>query len=115
TASLSTYTQTHKTTDASKYFDNYSIAIQNELLHCLNLLSKQTNSVYAALDLEEVKTYLHDTFERLLLVAASEDKNAEVQEQLKEVRITTQQLEWQHSLAVNLHSEIKKYLDLTPN
>lgn len=115
TASLGTYTQIHKTTDASKYFDTYSFAIQNELLHCLNLLSKQNNSVYAALDLEEAKTYLHDTFERLLLVAASEDKNAEVQEQLKEVRIITQQLEWQHSLAVNLHSEIKKYLDLTPN
>ncbi|EKF53885.1 hypothetical protein I215_15260 [Galbibacter marinus] len=112
TASLGTYTQIHKTTDASKYFDIYSFAIQNELLHCLNLLTKQNNTVYSELDLEEAKTYLHDTFERLQLVATLDAaETSEVEEQLKEVRIITQQLEWQHSLAVNLHSEIKKYLE----
>ncbi|WP_417359102.1 FUSC family protein [Galbibacter sp.] len=111
TASLGTYTQIHKTTDASKYFDTYSFAIQNELSHCLNLLKNQQNTVYSKVNLEEAKIYLQETFERLQLVAALDVETSEIQEQLKEVRIITQQLEWQHSLAVNLHSGIKKYLE----
>jgi len=114
TASLGTYTQIHKTTDASKYFDTYSFAIQNELSHCLILLGHQEQTVRLDVKLDEAKTYLHDTFERLQLVAAVDAETSEIEEQLKEVRIITQQLEWQHSLAVNLHLGIKKYLDTHP-
>lgn len=111
TASLGTYTQIHKTTDASKYFDTYSFAIQNELSHCLMLLTNQKDTVHSDVKLEQAKTYLQETFERLQQVAALDSETSEVQEQLKEVRIITQQLEWQHSLSVNLHSGIKKYLE----
>lgn len=114
TASLGTYTQIHKTTDASKYFDTYSFAIQNELSHCLILLGHQEQTVCLDIKLDEAKAYLQDTFERLQLEAAIDAETSEIEEQLKEVRIITQQLEWQHSLAVNLHSGIKKYLDTHP-
>src|SRR5690606_12506653 len=106
TASLGTYTQIHKTTDASKYFDTYSFAIQNELSHCLILLGHQEQTVCLDVKLDEAKAYLHDTFEKLQLVAVVDAETSEIEEQLKEVRIITQQLEWQHSLAVTLHSGI---------
>ena len=110
TASLGTYTQIHKTTDASKYFDNYSFAIQNELSHCLALLNGQQNADLPQVNLDQAKAYLQETYERLQHLAVLDAETSQIQEQLKEVRIITQQLEWQHSLAVNLHSGIKKYL-----
>lgn len=115
TASLGTFTQLHKTTDASKNFDSYCYAIQNELSHCLTLLDNQNRQRYSNVNLDQAKRYLQDNFERLQQVAVLDGDTSEIQEQLKEVRIITQQLEWQHSLSVNLHLGIKKYVDSESN
>lgn len=110
TASLGTYTQIHKTTDASEYFDTYIFAIQNELSHCLGILNNQNNIRIKEVQLDQAKAYLHHTFEQLNNKLEADTNIPEIQEQLKEVRIITEQLEWQYSLSLNLHLGIKKYL-----
>ncbi|MEL4308038.1 FUSC family protein [Joostella sp. CR20] len=116
TASLGTYIQIHHTTDASKYFEAYMTAIDNQLACSEATLKKESFTKVETLNLEETKNYLQQVFENLSQKRNSEidagmlEINTELREQLKEVRIVSEQLEWLHNLAQNLHNAIDAYV-----
>ncbi|WP_157136666.1 hypothetical protein [Galbibacter orientalis] len=121
TASLGTYIQIHHTTDASKYFDAYMTAIDNQLACSEATLKNETFTEIETLNLEETKNYLQQVFESLSQKRNSEidagmlEINSELREQLKEVRIISEQLEWLHNLSKNLHTAINGYIERVEN
>ena len=121
TASLGTYIQIHHTTDASKYFDAYMTAIDNQLACSEATLKNETFTEIETLNLEETKNYLQQVFESLSQKRNSEidagmlEINSELREQLKEVRIISEQLEWLHNLSKNLQTAINGYIEKVEN
>ena len=68
-----------------------------------------------------VLNYLQQVFESLSQKRNSEidagmlEINSELREQLKEVRIISEQLEWLHNLSKNLHTAINGYIERVEN
>ncbi|QLE01910.1 FUSC family protein [Galbibacter sp. BG1] len=116
TASLGTYIQIHHTTEASKYFDDYINAIEQELFNCLEILEDNSFQPKKATDLEVSKKYLKQIFEELSaerdreIDAGKLEISMEQREYLKEIRIISEQLEWLYKLSLNLFTAIKGYV-----
>ncbi|MDG3580919.1 FUSC family protein [Galbibacter pacificus] len=117
TASMGTYIQIHHTTDASEYFDAYMNSIIDKLTYCEAIIHKRDFTPQNEPDLNQAKNRLAEIYNNLSaqrneeIDAGQHAIKDELREQLKEVRIISEQLEWLYALCQNLHAGIKKYME----
>ena len=99
-ASLSTYIQNHKTTEASSHFTSYTKSIIQNLKQAENLLQKGKSEI-DRIDYKEAEDYMQKRYEELS--DAISDRYVEVQE----AQLIKEQLRWLRSISEEIINRIK--------
>ncbi|GLB49955.1 FUSC family protein [Neptunitalea lumnitzerae] len=112
-AALGTYIQSHKTTEASDYFEDYINAIINILEACVMGLNKQETQLDEALEnIKKADTYLSDIYNKLFSQREKEFLQGQVtiseslRENLKEIKLVYDQLKYLYKLSVKLEKQV---------
>ena len=116
-AALGTYIQIHQTTEASVHFDTYISFIRNNLKSALNLIEPGTaqpepteETIDEARDALVVHYYvLKDKLKRMESKGTAIPQS-QFQEEVKEARLISGQLDWIYQLSLRLNNDLKDYL-----
>lgn len=116
-AALGTYIQIHPTTEASVHFDTYISYTRNNLKSALNLIEPgkaQPEATEETIDEARDALVVHyfvlkDRLKRM--ESRGEAKPLpQFQEEVKEARLISEQLDWIYQLSLRLNTDLKDYL-----
>ncbi|HIB38272.1 FUSC family protein [Mesonia sp.] len=108
-ASLGTFIRTHKTTEASIYFETYVSYILKNLEEAMQKLNQKVNLEYSEeLTLKDADSYLDKESKKLSLkreqeIEAGKDNiSSSLRTKMQEVQLISEQLNWLYQVSINL-------------
>ncbi|MBW2960730.1 FUSC family protein [Mesonia aestuariivivens] len=110
-ASLGTFIRTHKTTEASIYFETYVNHILKNLEVAMEKLNKNVKLDYdEKLSLDDAEKFLHTENKKLHTIRDQEIKDgyreisSDLRVKMQEVQLISEQLKWLHQVSLNLRN-----------
>ncbi|MAQ40629.1 FUSC family protein [Mesonia oceanica] len=108
-ASLGTFIRTHKTTEASIYFETYVSYILNNLKLAMQKLNQKVKlEVKEEMTLKDADNFLHQENEKLNTIREKELEEGQdeismpLRNKMQEVQLISEQLKWLHQVSLNL-------------
>ena len=108
-ASLGTFIRTHKTTEASIYFETYVSYILKNLEEAMQVLHQKVNLEYSEkLTLKDADSYLNEENKKLSSIRDQEieagmvDISSNLRTKMQEVQLISEQLNWLYQVSINL-------------